>query len=147
MPYIKGILYYLKSRQGVIIMKTKRQLFYGQSSLKFYNREDIINGRVIKINPAIITILDKLDKSLDIDLIQEKVLTEVEILLKKGNIYTIHVDINFKDYNNFGNNGPAVKLGGEFLVCGTEIFNNKFGYSSIEVIENMLEQAAKALFN
>lgn len=289
-------------------MKTKRQLFYGQSSLKFYNREDIINGRVIKINPAIITILDKLHKSLDIDLIQEKVLVEVETLLKTGNIYTIHVDINFKDYNNFGNNGPAVnshifnvnflerlskltesysvflnihlltdypkvhimdikhikigaicfqmevvkdskelgeivdeiskigacaspvievigtekfvpktkeeafkfispfqdkidmltfqvettgarsssslgllasnevtdyisffknnfngtiqiqggittksmglavKLGGEFLVCGTEIFNNKFGYSSIEVIENMLEQAAKALF-
>lgn len=39
----------------------------------------------------------------------------------------------------------AIKLGSEFLVCGTEIFNNKLGYSSMEVIENMLKEADKAL--
>ncbi|MEQ8154904.1 MAG: hypothetical protein ABRQ25_08500 [Clostridiaceae bacterium] len=89
-------------------MKTKRQLFYGESSLKFYTREDIIRGKIIKINPAIITILDKLNKSMDVNLIQEKVLAEAEILLKQGNIYTLHVDINFEDYSNFPSNGPAI---------------------------------------
>lgn len=39
----------------------------------------------------------------------------------------------------------AIKLRGELLVCGTEIFNNKLGYSSTEVIGNMLEQSEKIL--
>ncbi|WP_026885432.1 hypothetical protein [Clostridium beijerinckii] len=89
-------------------MKNNREIFYGTSALRFYNKKDIINGKVIKINPALITILDKLDKSLDTNTIQEKVIEEVEILLNHGNIKTLHVDINFDDYSNFGSNGPSV---------------------------------------
>ncbi|NRT77422.1 hypothetical protein [Clostridium beijerinckii] len=89
-------------------MKNNREIFYGTSALRFYNKKDVINGKVIKINPALITILDKLDESLDINTIQGKVIEEVEILLKQGNIKTLHVDINFDDYSNFGSDGPSL---------------------------------------
>lgn len=92
-------------------METKKQLFYGKSLLISYTSEDILAGNVIKINPALITILDKLyklNKSLDINQIQEKVLGEVDVILKQGNIHTLHVDINYDDYSNFGVNSPAI---------------------------------------
>ncbi|MHC1683385.1 MAG: hypothetical protein AB6733_10595 [Clostridiaceae bacterium] len=89
-------------------MNSKRQNFYSKSSLKSYTEEDILSGDIIKINPALITILDKSYNNLSIDKIKEKVLEETEVLLKQGKVNTLHVDINFEDYSNFGNNGPSV---------------------------------------
>lgn len=89
-------------------MKTKRQIFYSESSLKSFSKSDVVNGKVMKINPAIITILDRIGERGGIELTQKKVLDEVEFLLKQRKIHTLHIDINFDDYDNFGSNGPAI---------------------------------------
>jgi pentose-5-phosphate-3-epimerase len=41
--------------------------------------------------------------------------------------------------------GEVVKLGAEFLVCGTEIFRHPDGHTPPEVVNGMLRQAATAL--
>lgn len=41
--------------------------------------------------------------------------------------------------------GAAVRLGTEFLVCGTEIFRNREGRAPEAVIDELLQQAAQAL--
>ena len=41
--------------------------------------------------------------------------------------------------------GNAVRLGAEFMVCGTEIFRNKDGRAPGEVVRGMLAEAARAL--
>lgn len=89
-------------------MNSKRQSFYSKSSLKSFTEEDVLSGNIIKVNPALITILDKAHNNLSVDKIKEKVLEETEVLLNQGKVHTLHVDINFEDYSNFGNNGPAV---------------------------------------
>lgn len=98
-------------------MKTKRQLFYSESSFKSFIKSDIVNGKVIKINPAIITILDRIGDIINTELTQKKVLDEIDFLLKQRKIYTLHVDINFADYENFGINGPT---------CNSHIFTPDF---------------------
>lgn len=98
-------------------MKTKRQLFYSESSLGAFTKSNISNGDVIKINPAIITILDKIGNLRDVALTQRMVLDEIECLLKHKKVHTLHVDINFNDYRTFGKNGP---------VSNSHIFTPKF---------------------
>ena len=41
--------------------------------------------------------------------------------------------------------GQAVRLGAEFVVCGTEIFRNREGRTAEAVIDELLQQAAQAL--
>lgn len=89
-------------------MTKLRDDFYHNSSLKFFSKEDILRGNVIKINPALITILDSIDKSFPIAYTQQKVLCIVKDLISEGNIHTLHIDINFDDYKHFGIHPPSV---------------------------------------
>ncbi len=43
--------------------------------------------------------------------------------------------------------GEAVRLGADFLVCGTQLFRSKDGRSPEQVIETMLVEAANALYD
>jgi pentose-5-phosphate-3-epimerase len=82
--------------------------FYHKSSLKNFSKEDIAKGTVIKINPALITILDTIDTLENTAYTQQKVLNIAKDLISKGNLHTLHIDINFDDYKHFGIHPPSV---------------------------------------
>jgi len=92
------------------VLKSRRQIFYSESSFKSFIKSDIANGKIVKINPAIITILDRIGNIKDTALIQKQVLDEIDLLLKQRKIHTLHVDINFDDYDNFGSNSPVLNF-------------------------------------
>lgn len=98
-------------------MTNLREDFYHKSSLKFFSKEDIVRGTVIKINPALITILDNIDRFSPIAYAQQKVLCIVKDLISEGNIHTLHIDINFDDYKHFGIHPPS---------ANSHIFTPKF---------------------
>jgi pentose-5-phosphate-3-epimerase len=86
-------------------MMTSGQQFYSVSSLKSYTKQDILEGRVIKVNPALVTIIDGFVGKINPSQLQERILNTVAGLVQ-GKVQTFHVDINFEDYGGFGNIGP-----------------------------------------
>lgn len=84
---------------------TPGQQFFSLSSLKSYARQDILEGRVIKINPALVTIIDGLVGKTKHSELQERILKTVAGLVQ-DKVQTFHVDINFEDYSGFGNTRP-----------------------------------------
>lgn len=88
-------------------MTTEAQRFYSQSALTSFTRQDILEGRVIKINPALITITDGLVESTPPETLQHRVEAYVGDLLDY-NVRTFHVDINFPDYSSFGLMRPDI---------------------------------------
>lgn len=89
-------------------MANLRESFYHKSSLKNFSNADIAKGTVIKINPALITILDTIDKLENTAYAQQKVLNIAKDLISEGNVHTLHIDINFADYQHFGIHPPRV---------------------------------------
>ncbi|MBP2633352.1 MAG: hypothetical protein H6Q70_3980 [Firmicutes bacterium] len=89
-------------------MANLRESFYHKSALKNFSKENIAKGTVIKINPALITILDTIDPLENTAYVQQKVLNIAKDLISKGNIHTLHIDINFDDYKHFGIHPPSV---------------------------------------
>ena len=89
-------------------MSSGRDL-YSRSMLKSqYVKEDILNGKVIKLNPALVTLTDGLINSTPPGPLQERILRQVEQILQHGKVYTFHVDLNFEDYRGFGRNRPEI---------------------------------------
>ena len=86
-------------------MQTPGQMFYSNKAVRPFTREDILNGRVIKINPALITITDGLVNTILPTALQGRVMEQVHRLLAHK-IQTFHVDVNFEDYSGFGASGP-----------------------------------------
>ena len=86
-------------------MTGARQQFYGQSALRSFTRQDILDGRVIKINPALITVTDGLISSTPPGVLQQRVEEQTHHLLAHG-IRTFHVDLNFPDYSGFAQSKP-----------------------------------------
>ena len=81
-------------------MTTGAQRFYSQSALTSFTRQDILEGKVIKINPALITIIDGRVNNTSPEILQHQVEAYVGDLLTH-NVRTFHVDINFPDYSGF----------------------------------------------
>ena len=73
-------------------MNVDGRMFYSISSLKIFIKKDILQGRVIKINPAIIAITDDLIGRVAPDELQQRVQNHVKQLLEHK-IRTFHVDI------------------------------------------------------
>jgi pentose-5-phosphate-3-epimerase len=86
-------------------MQTPGQTFYSNKAVRPFTREDILKGRVIKINPALITITDGLVNTVPPVSLQQQVIERVHRLLTHK-IRTFHVDVNFEDYSGFGASGP-----------------------------------------
>jgi len=86
---------------------TEAQIFYGTSSLRSFTRQDVLEGRVIKINPALITITDGLVDTTPPEILQRKVRDHV-IQLLRHKLRTFHVDVNFEDYSGFGSQRPRI---------------------------------------
>jgi pentose-5-phosphate-3-epimerase len=117
-------------------MITEGQLFYNQSSLASYTRRDILTGRVIKINPALITITDGLVSSTPAETLQNRVETEVTNLVVH-NVHTFHVDINFPDYSGFGTVAPDVNTGvftPEFLASLNDTVRSKGAFLNLHLL-------------
>ncbi len=87
-------------------MLLSNQQFYGHSALKTaYTREDVLDGHVVKINPALITITDGLVNSVPVDQLQRKIYEHVAYLRVHG-VHTFHIDINFEDYRGYSQSRP-----------------------------------------
>jgi len=83
--------------------------FYSKSKLKSrYTREDILQGKIIKLNPALVTLTDGLIGLMPPRLLQEEIMRQVEQILEHGKVYTFHVDLNYGDYKGFGHKRPEV---------------------------------------
>ncbi|MEM3404447.1 MAG: hypothetical protein QXJ17_07935 [Nitrososphaeria archaeon] len=89
------------------MQKTKAQKFYEENSLNNFSRKDILEGNVVKINPALITITDGLVGKIEKEELQNRV-RENALRLLKNKVRTFHVDINFEDYKGFGVRRPDV---------------------------------------
>ena len=79
---------------------TEAQAFYSQSTLGLTSKKAILDGRVIKINPALITLTDGKIESHSPDELQALVYQQVENLAK-SKIFTVHVDVNYPDYGGY----------------------------------------------
>jgi hypothetical protein len=86
---------------------TDGQRFYSVPVLRTFTRQDVLDGKVVKLNPALITITDGLVGEVAPKVLQEQVLTQVKLLLKHK-IRTFHVDLNFEDYSGFGQRRPDI---------------------------------------
>ena len=91
-----------------VLVQTDRQRFYSTRTLPAFTRQDVLDGKVVKLNPALITIADGLVEKLPPRTLQERVLAQVELLLSHGKVRTFHVDVNFEDYGGFGAKRPDI---------------------------------------
>lgn len=89
-------------------MLTDRQRFYTTRMPPAFTRRDVQDGKVIKLNPALITITDGLVGKMEPETLQERVLAQVKLLLSHGKVRTFHVDVNFADYDGFGPKRPDI---------------------------------------
>jgi pentose-5-phosphate-3-epimerase len=87
-----------------------QRLFYSQSALESFSRDDVLAGRVIRINPALITITDGLVETTAPAALQERIQARVNELLRHK-VRTFHVDINFPDYSGYGPKRPDINTG------------------------------------
>jgi pentose-5-phosphate-3-epimerase len=87
---------------------TDGRRFYSVSSLPNATRQGILDGDVVKLNPALITITDGLVGQMAPEVLHGRVRSQVELLLNQGKIRTFHVDVNFEDYGGFGPQRPNV---------------------------------------
>jgi pentose-5-phosphate-3-epimerase len=90
-------------------MTTAAQVFYGTTSLRGCTREDVLAGRAIKINPALVTLTDgQIDQVAPV-VLQQRIWEHVVDLLA-FKIRTFHVDLNFHDYSGYGDERPQSNL-------------------------------------
>jgi pentose-5-phosphate-3-epimerase len=88
-------------------MQTARQRFYGRSALSSFPLPDVLDGHVIKINPALITLIDGRVDTTPPATLQRSVQDHV-IRLVSHKIHTFHVDVNYPDYRGYGPQPPAI---------------------------------------
>jgi pentose-5-phosphate-3-epimerase len=86
---------------------TVRQAFYSQSALPLTSKKAVLDGRVIKINPALITLTDGKIKSIDPSDLQAWVYQQVKKLLQ-SKIFSVHVDVNYPDYRGYPIDKPDI---------------------------------------
>ncbi len=129
-------------------MANFRETFYHKSSLKNFSKDDIVKGTVIKINPALITILDTIGKLENIAYTQQKILNIVKDLIRHGNIHTLHIDINFADYQHFGIHPPSINshiFTPEFLEKLYELATPHSVLLNVHLLTNHIEEHLLAM--
>ena len=86
-------------------MLTRRQRYYQASRLNDATRQEILDGGVIRLNPALITLTDGLVDHVPARILQQKVWDQVSALLAHK-ISTYHLDVNYPDYGGFSAQKP-----------------------------------------
>lgn len=69
--------------------------------------EYITAGKIVRLNPALITLLDGRMETVPPAVLRQEVREQVGRLLVHGKIATFHSDINFPDYGGFGEPAPC----------------------------------------
>lgn len=69
---------------------------------------DVLGGEVVKINPALITITDRLVATTPPETLRRRVRKQVSELLESEKVRTFHLDVNFEDYGGFGRDKPDI---------------------------------------
>jgi pentose-5-phosphate-3-epimerase len=117
-------------------METERQRFYSQSALSAFAPQDVLDGRVVKINPAIITLTDGLVDKISPGALQRSVQDQV-MRLVRHKIRTFHVDVNFPDYAGYERTPPAVNTGvftPEFLGDLNALVRSEGGFLNLHLL-------------
>jgi pentose-5-phosphate-3-epimerase len=88
---------------------TPGRVFYSQSTRQPpYTRADVRAGRVVRISPALITIIDgRVETESPEDLRSDVLALTTELLSHKA-VRSLHVDVNFEDYGGFGDPRPEL---------------------------------------
>lgn len=81
--------------------------FYTRGRPQEFSREDVLAGRVVRLNPALVTITDGLIGRVSPALLRKKVEEQVAELLARDRLQTFHLDVNFPDYGGYGENPPS----------------------------------------
>ncbi|SHI86176.1 beta/alpha barrel domain-containing protein [Propionispora hippei] len=63
--------------------------------------------RVVRLNPALITLLDGRIDAVPVTVLQQEVTEQVRHLFSRRKVMTFHCDINFPDYGGFGEPAPC----------------------------------------
>ncbi|MBN2503389.1 MAG: hypothetical protein JXB38_21615, partial [Anaerolineales bacterium] len=81
--------------------------FYHTSTLSNPTRAQILAGEAIKINPALVTLVDGQLEKQPLRELQAGIHAQVSALLDHK-VRTFHIDINYPEYGGFGGNGPEI---------------------------------------
>ncbi len=117
-------------------MQTPGQEFYSSKAAEGFTRQDVLNGQVIKINPALITIIDGLVDKVAPDQLQRQVTERVEQLLAHR-IQSFHVDVNYEDYGGFGSTRPdlnQVVFTPQFLQSLNQLIQAQGAYLNLHLL-------------
>ncbi len=126
-------------------MSARRQ-FYSQSALRSFSRDDVLAGRVIRINPALITITDALIGITPEAALQDRILALVDELLH-SKVRTFHVDVNFPDYSGYGPKRPDINTGifsPEFLAELNALVLSGDGFLNLHVLTDAPRERLRA---
>lgn len=127
-------------------MLTEGQIFYSKSALTSFTREDVLEGRVIKISPALITIADGLVGTIETKELQQRIENHVLDLLDH-HIRTFHLDINFPDYSGFGSSRPDLNTGvfsPSFLAHLNDVVRDRGGFLTLHLLTDFPQNRLNA---
>jgi len=88
-------------------MRTASQEFYTHSALPALSQQDVLAGHVIKVNPALIVLIDRRIDTTPAATLQRSVQDQV-MRLVSHKTRTFHVDVNYPDYGGYGSQPPAI---------------------------------------
>ncbi len=126
-------------------MKTDDQLFFSTTSLKSFSKGDVLSGRIIKINPALVTITDGLVNKVAPNVLQKKVEQNVVRLLEHK-VRVFHVDIDFEDYSGFSTQKPDTNFrifSPSFLENLNQIVRSKNGFLNLHLLTDHFQDRLK----
>ena len=128
-------------------MQTPAQKFYSNKVVGAFTRQDVLNGQVIKINPALITLTDGLIDKVAPAQLQQQIIEQVNRLLAHQ-IKTFHIDINFEDYSGFGASRPElnhVVFMPQFLQTLNQLVQAQGAYLNLHLLTEYAEVGAGAI--
>ncbi len=107
-----------------------------------FTYEDVLLGKIIKLNPALITLVDGRNMEQSITKLQALVQSQVRLLLEHD-IRTFHVDINFADYGGFGSSTPCMTQAiftPDWIAYLTDIANGYDAFINVHLLTDSVEQ-------
>jgi hypothetical protein len=119
-------------------MQTARQRFYGHSALSSFSLPDVLDGHVIRINPALIPLIDERVDTTPPATLQPSVQDQV-MRLVSHKIHTFHVDVNYPDYKGYGRQPPAINthvFTPTFLQDLNALVRSKGGFLNLHLLTN-----------
>ncbi len=123
--------------------ETQAQRFYGTPPVRPAERGDILGGRIVKINPALITITDGLVATTPPEILRRQVRRRVRELLEGGKVRTFHLDVNYEDYGGFGRRKPDINttvFTPDFVAELSELARPRGAFVNLHLLTNFPER-------